>query len=70
MKSILTFALFTLIVTVKGAWWSAAVQPFILSLGAVMSAIDSDVLDNYLPFRFKPPKEDDRKPDVRETLDT
>ena len=28
---------------VKGAWWVAAVQPVILSLGAVFSAIDLDL---------------------------
>ena len=43
------FALLTLIVFVKGAWWAAAVQPVILSLGAVLSAIDQDVLDGLLP---------------------
>ena len=37
------FALFTLSVMVKGAWWAAAVQPVILSLGAVLTAIDLDV---------------------------
>ena len=43
------FALLTLIVIAKGAWWAAAVQPVILSLGAVLSAIDQDVLDGLLP---------------------
>ena len=38
-------ALFTLIVMVRGAWLAAAVQPVIMSLGAVMSAVDLDVLD-------------------------
>ena len=37
------FALFTLIVMVKGAWWVAAMQPVILSLGAVFSAISLDL---------------------------
>ena len=39
------FALFTLSVIVKGTWWAAAVKPIILSLGAVLTAIDKDVLD-------------------------
>ena len=39
------FALFTIVVMVKATWWTAAVQPVILSLGAVMSATNSDVLD-------------------------
>ena len=58
MKLIDIFALFTLSVIVKSAWWAAAVQPVILSLGAVLSAIDLDVLDvqpvkwkNWLPFK-------------------
>ena len=55
LRSIL--ALFTLIVMVRGAWFAATVQPFILSLGAVLSAVDQDVLDvqlngikSWLPF--------------------
>ena len=39
------FALFTIVVMVKATWWSAAVQPLVLSLGAVMTATNSDVLD-------------------------
>ena len=39
------FALFTLVVMAKGAWWVAAVQPVILSIGAFLTAIDLDVLD-------------------------
>ena len=46
MKLANIFALFTLSVIVRGAWWVAAVQPFILSLGAmVFGTIDQDVLD-------------------------
>ena len=41
----LLFALLTLSTIVKGTWWVAAVQPVILSLGAIFTAIDSDVLD-------------------------
>ena len=50
-------ALFTLIIMVRGAWFAATVQPIILSLGAVLSAVDLDVLDvqlngikSWLPF--------------------
>ena len=39
------FVLITLSVMVEGAWWAAAVQPVILSLGAIWTALDSDVLD-------------------------
>ena len=57
LRSIL--ALSTLCVIVKGAWWAAAVQPVILSLGAVLSAIDLDVLDIQLPFLNKQEEDDD-----------
>ena len=61
MKSTFIFVLFTLVVIVKGAWWAAAVQPVILSLGAILGTIDLDVLDNgklfewrnFLPFIYK-----------------
>ena len=43
LRDILT--LFTLSVIVKGAWWAAAVQPVILGLGAMYTAIDLDVID-------------------------
>ena len=41
----LLIALFLLNVIVKGAWLAAVVQPVIFSLGAVLSALDSDLLD-------------------------
>ena len=51
------FALLTLSVTVKGTFWIAAAQPVLLSLGAVLTALNQDVLDfhsiewnNILPF--------------------
>ena len=48
------FAVFTLGVMVKGTWWAAAVQPVILSLGAILAAVDPDIQPiewkNYLPF--------------------
>ena len=60
------FALLTLCVMVKGAWWATAVQPVILSLGAVLTAIDLDVLEgqhfklkNFLPFINKQDTEKD-----------
>ena len=45
MKVSSIFVSFSLIVIVKGAWFAAALQPVILSLGAVLGAIDLDVLD-------------------------
>ena len=45
MKLSIIFALYTLSVIVKGAWWAAAVQPVILSLGAILGALDQDVLN-------------------------
>ena len=45
MKILLIFALFALSVVVKGSWWAAAVQPVILGLGAIYTAIDLDVID-------------------------
>ena len=60
MKLTLTsiFALFKLCMMVEGAWWAAAVQPVILSLGAVLGALDLDVLDvqYLLPFINKQDK--------------
>ena len=45
MKLASILALFTLITIVEGSWLTAAVQPIILSLGAVFTAIDTDVFD-------------------------
>ena len=45
MNLIYIFALFTLSVIVKSAWWAAAVQPVILSFGAILGVLDQDVLD-------------------------
>ena len=45
-------ALFALIVMVKGTLWAAAVQPVILSIGALLTAIDLDVLDINLSLPF------------------
>ena len=39
------FALFTLVMMVKGAWFAAVAQPVILGLGAVMGALNMDVFD-------------------------
>ena len=40
MKLTEIIVLSTFIVVVKGAWFAAAVQPLILTLGAVLGAID------------------------------
>ena len=45
MKLTIIFALFTLTVMVKGAWWTAAAQPVILGLGAVLGALNLDITD-------------------------
>ena len=45
MKIIDILVLFSLSIIVKGTWWAAAIQPVILSLGAVFAAIDLDILD-------------------------
>ena len=52
------FSLFALNVIVKGAWWAAAVQPVILTLGAIQAALSLNELDiqsiewkNFLPFK-------------------
>ena len=52
------FVISTLSVMVKGAFWAAAIQPLILSLGAIYTAIDQDVLSmdflkNQVPFITK-----------------
>ena len=56
------FALFTLSVMVNGAFWTAAVQPVLLSLGAMLAAVDMDVLDIQLPFISK---QDKAKPEEK-----
>ena len=43
MKLLIIFTLFALSVIVKGAWWAIAVQPVILSIGAVFAALDLDL---------------------------
>ena len=45
MKLLATFALILLSTIVKAAWWIPAVQPVILSLGAVLTAFNLDVLN-------------------------
>ena len=35
--------LFGVFVMAKGAWWAAAVQPVILSIGALFAALDLDI---------------------------
>ena len=45
MKLLDIFVLFTLSEIVKSTWWATAVQPVILSLGAILTAFDKDVLD-------------------------
>ena len=75
MKLIGIFALFTLSTIVEGAIWAAAVQPVILTLGAIFTAIDQDVLDvqsiewkRYLPFINKLDKQDKKEAQEEEDL--
>ena len=60
MKLLSIIALFTLSVVVKGGIWTAAVQPFVLGIGAMLGAVDLDVLEaetiswrNKIPFISK-----------------
>ena len=57
---------------VKSAWWAAAVQPVILSLGAVLGALDQDVLNiSWLPFINKQDYIDEPPPEeTKETKKT
>ena len=50
MKLASLFVFLMLTVTVKGAWWAAAVQPVILGFGAILTAFNEDALDIELPF--------------------
>ena len=50
MKLKFIFVSFTLSVIVNGAWWAVAVQPVILSLGAILASIDLDLFNVQLPF--------------------
>ena len=45
MKSSVILVFLALGVMVNGAWWVAAVNPLILSLGAILGAINSDVTE-------------------------
>ena len=60
MKSITIYALLLLSLIVKATWWIAATQPLILSLGAILGAINLGDLDsqtielrNWLPLKKK-----------------
>ena len=62
MKLLTTFTLIAMSVVVKGNLWAAAVQPVILSIGAVLAAIDLDVLDvQRLPFINKQDKNEEKE---------
>ena len=45
MKFTVLFVIISLSVIVKGTFWAAAVQPFVLGLGAMLGTVDLDVLD-------------------------
>ena len=57
MKLSVIIALFSLSAIVKGAWLAAAAQPVILTLGAILGALDLDILDFEIPFINKQEKE-------------
>ena len=64
MKILVIFVLFTLSVLVNGSLWTVAVQPIILSLGAMMAAVDQDVLDvHFFDWKswFRPVVDEERK---------
>ena len=52
---------FTLSIMAKGAWLAAIVQPVIISIGAILSSIDLDVLE-FGPINLLK-SEKDKKPD-------
>ena len=43
MKASCLFAVLTLSLVVNGAWWTAAIQPILLSFGAAFAALNLDV---------------------------
>ena len=54
MKFSIIYVHFILIAYVRGAWLAAIVQPVIVGLGAVLTALNQDGLD-IEPFEFKLP---------------
>ena len=74
MKLITIVALLKLSVLVKSAWWAAAAQPVILGLGAVFTALNSEVFED-LKTSFEWSNvlfndKDDLEPEVNEWGDT
>ena len=53
MKLITIVALFQLSMIVECIWLAAAIQPIILGFGAILTAFNSDVLDNVQPIEWK-----------------
>ena len=71
MKLKLIFVFLTLTLVAKGFWLAAAVQPVLLSLGAVLTVLNQDALDiqpiemkNWLPFAKKSKKYEETPPIV------
>ena len=67
--SCILFTVFTLNEIVKGAWWVAATQPIILSLGAAFGALNLDlqpIVDNLLI--FKKDKQEKEDGEVKDAL--
>ena len=63
MKLSGTLALLSLCTLVKSAWWVTAVQPVILSIGAVFAALDLDLqpLTDAVPFLNKQSAKDEEQ---------
>ena len=53
MKLSIIFALIAFVELVKGTWWAIAVQPVILSIGAIISALREE--DQEIMFDFRKP---------------
>ena len=59
-------------VIVKGTWWISALQPVILSLGAIKAVVDLDVLEGEsfeLKYWLSSKKEQDETPQERPMSD-
>ena len=71
MKLQSIFVISTLILIVRGAWWAAAVQPLVLGFGAILTALNQDVLDvesielkGWLPFVNKLEESKDEEEEI------
>ena len=77
MKLTVICVLFALSKIVKGAFWFAAVQPVLLGFGAILTAINQDVLDlesiqlkHWLPFINKQSETKSKNEEVEDEPET